>query len=68
MHLRDRLKKQSNERESLVRQHFGLFVHCAEGLAWLQAYRQGETDAHTHTPTPRPAAAAAAAAARLTCA
>ena len=40
-HLREQLKKQSNERENLVRSHFGLFVHCAEGLQWLKAYRNG---------------------------
>ena len=37
------LDQQSNQRESLVRSHFGLFVQCAEGLDWLKAYRKGST-------------------------
>jgi len=39
--LRTRLHQQSSQRENLVRTHFGLFVHCAEGLEWLKAYRRG---------------------------
>ena len=39
--LKDQLKTQSSQRENLVRTHFGLFVHCAEGLEWLKAYRRG---------------------------
>ena len=39
--LRARLHQQSSQREDLVRTHFGLFVHCAEGLEWLKAYRKG---------------------------
>jgi hypothetical protein len=40
-HLKGQLKSQSFQRENLVRTHFGLFVHCAEGLEWLKAYRKG---------------------------
>ena len=39
--LKGQLKSQSSQREDLVRTHFGLFVHCAEGLEWLKAYRRG---------------------------
>ena len=35
------LAKQSDQRQSLVRQHFGLFVHCATGLEWLKEFRKG---------------------------
>ena len=40
-HLKGQLRSQSFQRENLVRTHFGLFVHCAEGLEWLKAYRRG---------------------------
>ena len=40
-HLNKHLAKQSDQRQSLVRQHFGLFVHCAEGLEWLKDFRKG---------------------------
>lgn len=40
-HLNEHLAKQSDQRQSLVRQHFGLFVHCAEGLEWLKEFRSG---------------------------
>lgn len=39
--LRNQLQQQNSQRENLVRMHFGLFVHCAEGLEWLKAYRRG---------------------------
>lgn len=39
--LKNLLDQQSNQRVSLVRSHFGLFVKCAEGLDWLKAYRKG---------------------------
>lgn len=34
-----RLAQQSSRREDLVRQHFGLFIHCVEGLEWLKAFK-----------------------------
>jgi hypothetical protein len=40
-HLKDSLAQQSRRRENLVRNHFGLFVQCADGLEWLKAYRKG---------------------------
>lgn len=40
-HLREHLMQQSSRRENLVRQHFGLFVQCADGLEFLKAYRKG---------------------------
>jgi hypothetical protein len=40
-HLKEHLIQQSRRRENLVRNHFGLFVQCAEGLEWLKAYRRG---------------------------
>lgn len=45
-HLKGQLKSQSFQRENLVRSHFGLFVHCAEGLEWLKAYRRGGNRIH----------------------
>lgn len=39
--LKHQLAKRTDERESLVRTHFGLFIHCTEGLEWLKAYRLG---------------------------
>jgi hypothetical protein len=44
-HLKDSLAQQSRRRENLVRNHFGLFVQCADGLEWLKAYRKGGTKA-----------------------
>ena len=41
-HLNAHLAKQSDQRQALVRQHFGLFVHCAEGLEWLKNFRKGQ--------------------------
>ena len=35
------IRSQTEQRESLVRTNFGLFVHCAKGLEWLKAYRKG---------------------------
>lgn len=40
-HLKETLVQQSRRRENLVRNHFGLFVQCADGLEWLKAYRKG---------------------------
>jgi hypothetical protein len=42
-HLKEHLIQQSRRRrrENLVRNHFGLFVLCAEDLVWLKAYRRG---------------------------
>ena len=45
--LRSQLQEQENHRESLVRTNFGLFVHCAEALEWLKAYRKGKVTAIT---------------------
>lgn len=42
-HLNSHVEQQSDQRQSLVRQHFGLFVHCAEGLEWLKEFRKGST-------------------------
>ena len=39
--LRQQLLQHENKREALVRQNFGLFVHCAQGLEWLKEYRRG---------------------------
>jgi hypothetical protein len=47
-HLKGQLKSQSFQRENLVRTHFGLFVHCAEGLEWLKAYRKGGEGVAVH--------------------
>lgn len=40
-HLKGILDQQGNQRESLVRTHYGLFVQCAEGLDWLKDYKKG---------------------------
>ncbi len=40
-HLRALIVKQSTQREDLVRTYFGLFIHCADDLEWLKAYRLG---------------------------
>jgi len=45
--LRAQLLQQNSQRENLVRVHFGLFVHCAEGLEWLKGYRKGSHGAKT---------------------
>ena len=47
--LRLQLEQQNSQRENLVRIHFGLFVHCAEGLDWLKAYRKGIYTNQTET-------------------
>eukprot|EP01033_Poteriospumella_lacustris_P015418 gene15418-11025_t len=39
--LRSHLQEQSTRRVNLVRNHFGLFSQCAEGLEWLKEYRKG---------------------------
>jgi hypothetical protein len=39
--LRCHLQEQSTRRVNLVRNHFGLFSQCAEGLEWLKEYRKG---------------------------
>lgn len=39
--LRSHLLEQSTRRVNLVRNHFGLFSQCAEGLEWLKEYRKG---------------------------
>lgn len=41
--LRSHLQEQSTRRVNLVRNHFGLFSQCAEGLEWLKEYRKGST-------------------------
>ena len=40
-HLSQLIDKQTNQRENLVREHFGLFISCADDLEWLKAYRMG---------------------------
>jgi hypothetical protein len=39
--LKKDLQTQSGRREGLVRDHYGLFIQCAEGLEWLKAYKKG---------------------------
>lgn len=39
--LHSHLKEQSTRRVNLVRNHFGLFSQCAEGLEWLRDFRRG---------------------------
>ena len=39
--LSSQLMHHTSERENLIRTHFGLFVHCLEGLEWLKDYRLG---------------------------
>jgi hypothetical protein len=41
LHLKDHLQQQSRRRENLVRDHFGLFVQCCQGLEWLKDFRKG---------------------------
>jgi hypothetical protein len=39
--LSSQLLHHTSERENLIRTHFGLFIHCLEGLEWLKDYRLG---------------------------
>lgn len=41
VHLQTELRRQSKERENLIRNHFDLFVHCSDDLEWLKAFRIG---------------------------
>eukprot|EP01035_Chromulina_nebulosa_P017254 gene17254-22785_t len=41
LNLKKQLDLQRNQRESLIRSHYSLFIQCVEGIDWLKDYRKG---------------------------